>query len=102
MPGLGSQVSLCDMPPHKKIWMTDLVWTFLALALALAASSWAAFSAAAFSSAAFCSGVFVAGAAKARELKPPAAIRPAVPKAPRRMASRRDTRPCCLDSGSWT
>ena len=22
--GLGSQVSLCDMPPHRKIWMTDL------------------------------------------------------------------------------
>ena len=36
------------MPPHKKIWMTDFVWPFLALALADS-------SRAAFSSAAFCS-----------------------------------------------
>ena len=75
MPGFGSQVSLCDMPPHKKIWMTDLAWTFLALALVLAASSLAA-----FSSAAFCWGVFSAAAAKTREPRPPAAIIPAAPQ----------------------
>jgi len=67
--------------------MTDLVWTFLSLALALAASSLAA-----FSSASFCSAAFLGSAAKTRQPRPPAAITPAAPQAPRRMASRRDTR----------
>ena len=74
--------------------LDDRLGLALVLALALAASSRAA-----FSSAAFCSGVFSASAAKTRELKPPAAIMPAAPKAPRRMASRRDT--CSWLSGLW-
>ena len=62
-------MSLCDMPPHRKIWMTDL-----ALALMGPATS----------------GLAAGGALVAPITLPPANNNPAVLNKPTRTASRRD------------